>query len=230
MKNGFLKRFISILLSLSLTILMSPASFASTSSSEDKKYKSYQDVIDSAVVHGVLLDLTYEDYTGTSCPTEANYDQKNLLDVVKKGDIIYEANGGFGITGHIAIVEGIFSDSDGTSYIRIIEAISDGVVRSIIDDTRYNEKDAFILRVHGATDQQIDNAVEFCLSQLGKKYAIDFRKDTDPFQTDWYCSELVWAGYKNQGIDIETTALFNEPGVTPRDILNSDLTYQIQVA
>ena len=270
MKNGFLKRFISILLSLSLTILMSPASFASTSSSEDKKYKSYQDVIDSAVVHGVPLDLTYEDYisnylpsygsfdkyadtyiklfeqnppqtnasgsdkyyynTGTSCPTEANYDQKNLLDVVKKGDIIYEANGGFGITGHIAIVEGIFSDSDGTSYIRIIEAISDGVVRSIIDDTRYNEKDAFILRVHGATDQQIDNAVEFCLSQLGKKYAIDFRKDTDPFQTDWYCSELVWAGYKNQGIDIETTALFNEPGVTPRDILNSDLTYQIQVA
>lgn len=45
-----------------LTILMSPASFASTSSSEDKKYKSYQDVIDSAVVHGVPLDLTYEDY------------------------------------------------------------------------------------------------------------------------------------------------------------------------
>lgn len=62
MNNGFLKRFISILLSLSLTILMSPASFASTSSSEDKKYKSYQDVIDSAVVHGVPLDLTYEDY------------------------------------------------------------------------------------------------------------------------------------------------------------------------
>ena len=59
MNNGFLKRFISILLSLSLTILMSPASFASTSSSEDKKY---QDVIDSAVVHGVPLDLTYEDY------------------------------------------------------------------------------------------------------------------------------------------------------------------------
>jgi len=38
---------------------------------------------------------------------------------------------------------------------------------------------------------------------------------------NWYCSELVWAVYYNLGIDIETTNLINEPGITPRDIKNS---------
>jgi len=61
--------------------------------------------------------------TGTTCPNSATYSKYNLLDVVKKGDIIFEANGGFGITGHVAIVEGIYSRGDGTNYIRLIEAI-----------------------------------------------------------------------------------------------------------
>ncbi|MGN0593640.1 MAG: hypothetical protein ACI4I6_00645 [Hominimerdicola sp.] len=57
--------------------------------------------------------------TGTSCPKKASYGKhykipntnhytRSLLKSVKKGDIIYEAAGGFGITGHIAIVEGKF--------------------------------------------------------------------------------------------------------------------------
>jgi len=52
--------------------------------------------------------------TGTSCPSQANYNKYNLLNVVHKGDVIFEANGGYGITGHIAIVEGIYSRNDGT--------------------------------------------------------------------------------------------------------------------
>ena len=78
--------------------------------------------------------------TGTTCPNSATYSKYNLLDVVKKGDIIFEANGGFGITGHVAIVEGIYSRGDGTNYIRLIEAIDVGVVRSILDDTRVDDK------------------------------------------------------------------------------------------
>ncbi len=44
--------------------------------------------------------------TGTTLPHSANYSKYKLLDSVKKGDIIYESKGGFGITGHTAIVEG----------------------------------------------------------------------------------------------------------------------------
>lgn len=67
---------------------------------------------------------TYYYNTGFSCPSQATYSKYNLVDVVKKGDIIYEANGGFGITGHIAIVDGIYTRSNGSKYIRLIEAIS----------------------------------------------------------------------------------------------------------
>ena len=170
--------------------------------------------------------------TGTSCPSQANYNKYNLLSVVKKGDVIFEANGGFGITGHIAIVEGIYNRNDGTGrkYIRVIEAISNsegGVTRSILDDTRVDDKAVTILRVSGATTTKINSAVSFCQGELGSSYFLDFAKDHSASETDWYCSELVWAAYYNQGINIEVGGLHGEPGVTPRDIRNCSLTYEV---
>jgi len=160
--------------------------------------------------------------TGTTLPQAANYGTYNLLNTVKKGDIIYEANGGYGITGHIAIVEGIYwSSTQQQYYIRVIEAISDGVVRSVLDDTRIDDRAGSVYRVPAATSTNIYYAVNFCIGELGSSYSLDFAKDTSSSETNWYCSELVWAGYYNQGINIETTNFFNEPGVTPRDIINS---------
>lgn len=173
---------------------------------------------------------TYYYNTGYSCPSKATYSKYNLLDVVKKGDVIYEANGGFGITGHIAIVDGIYTRSDGSKYIRLIEAISNdygGVTRSILDDTRVDEKAVTILRVNGATSDIIDNAVKFCRTEVGSSYNLDLAKDTSSDETDWYCSELVWAAYKSQGIDIEVGGLHGEPGITPHDIVNSSKTYTV---
>lgn len=162
--------------------------------------------------------------TGLSCPDEADYSRSNLLDVVERGDIIYEAAGLGGITGHIAIVEDVITDSRGNpEYIRLIEAIDDGVVRSILDDTRYLYRLATVMYVRGASDDDIDNAIDFCIGELGADYELDFQKDTEAGQDGWYCSELVWAAYKNQGIDIEVSGN-GEPGVTPRDIKNSSLT------
>lgn len=153
---------------------------------------------------------------------EPDYSRYNLLDTVKKGDIIFEANGGFGITGHIAIVEGLYyNKAKDVTYIRIVEAIDDGVVRSCLDDTRVDDKDVTIYRVSDATTTNKDDAVSFCVGELGSSYNLDFAKDTSSSETDWYCSELVWAAYKNEGINIETTATINEPGVTPRDISRS---------
>lgn len=166
--------------------------------------------------------------TGTSLPKAANYSKYNLLNTVKKGDIIYESKGGFGITGHIAIVEGkYYSSSHNQYYIRIVEAINEGVVRSVLDDSRVDDKNSSVLRVKGASDIVASNATSFCIGQLGKSYMIDFKKDTSPSEPDWYCSELVWAGYYIQGIDIETTGAYNEPGITPRDINNSSKVYSI---
>lgn len=166
--------------------------------------------------------------TGTTLPQAADYSRYNLLNTVRKGDIIHEANGGFGITGHTAIVEGIYwSSTHQQYYIRIIEAIDDGVVRSVLDDTRVDDKDVSVYRVTGATSTIINNAVGFCVGELGSSYNLDFAKDTSSSETDWYCSEVVWAGYYNQGINIETTGWLNEPGITPRDITRSSAVSSI---
>lgn len=166
--------------------------------------------------------------TGTTLPKAANYSKYRLLAKVKKGDIIYESKGGFGITGHTMIVEGKYYSSEYRQYyIRVVEALSIGVVRSVLDDSRVDEKNSIILRVRKANDTVTSNATNFCISQLGKAYMIDFRKDRNLNEPDWYCSELVWAGYYNQGINIETKGKYNEPGITPRDIKNSSKVYSV---
>lgn len=165
--------------------------------------------------------------TGLKLPKIPSYSKYNLLNVVEPGDIIYENHGGSGITGHLAIVEGIqYDSSKNKSYIRLIEAIDAGVCRSVLDNERFDEKGDTIYRVKNATDDQKLAAVTFCVNQLGKKYYLDIMKDTSPNEPDWYCSELVWAAYKNQGIDIETKKKPNEPGVTPHDVKNSK---QVQI-
>lgn len=168
--------------------------------------------------------------TGTSLPDNAtpNYSKYNLLETVKKGDTIYEAKGFYSITGHTMIVEGIFYDENfDTHYVRVIEAIGAGVVRSVLDDSRVDARDVSIHRVADATTSDIDDAVNFCIGELGSSYSLDFAKDYSSSETDWYCSEVVWAGYYNQGIDIETKGWLNEPGITPRDITRSSETYKV---
>jgi hypothetical protein len=74
-------------------------------------------------------------------------------------------------------------------------------VRSVLDDV--NWKDNEIVAVRPKCSQNIKNqAVQFAISQLHKDYGLDAVRNTSPNTTDWYCSELVWAAYKIQGINI----------------------------
>lgn len=174
--------------------------------------------------------LPWYENTGTTIPEgyTPDYTNNQLLEVAQVGDIIYEAKGGYGVTGHIGIVEGKFYDeASGTWYIRFIESTAPGVIRSILEQTCVDEWEVHLLRVNDATDEQKQKAVEFCISQLGSSYNLDFAHDTSEDEEDWYCSELVWAAYYNLGIDIETTGLLNEPGITPRDIARSSKVTEI---
>lgn len=157
--------------------------------------------------------------TGTSLPQEPNYCKYHLLEKCKPGDILFEAKGNHGITGHCAIVEGKFYDPiKKKHYIRIVEGLSYGISRSVLDDDRLDNRAGYIYRIKNASEIQKQAAIDFCISQLGKPYKFGFSKDHHPTLDVWYCSQLLWAGYKNIGIDIETNWIINEPGVTPRDI------------
>lgn len=184
-----------------------------------------------------ILDKWYEN-TNTTLPQAASYSQYGLLKTVKKGDLIYEDGFKYAFTGHISTVEGIFYSSQYHQfYIRVIEAIGTGVVRSVLDDTRANDFNSHVLRVHSAngftvTDKKINAAVKFCQTQVGKKYKLDIfaHPDHSAIEESWYCSELAWASYYNQGINLDTTsgAYINEiVGATPLDIYNSVFTFEL---
>lgn len=171
---------------------------------------------------------TYYYNTGTSRPSSCNYSKYYLLSRIKQGDIFYEATGGKGITGHVGIVEGKFYTSKGY-YIRVIEATpAYGVKRGVLDDTRVDERAISVWRVN-TKDAIRKEAVNFAISQLNKGYDLDVRrKGHAANQKEWYCSELVWAAYYVNGLNIETSP--GEPGVTPRDITSySSSTYSINV-
>ena len=152
------------------------------------------------------------------------------MDIIEPGDIIYEAAGGSGLTGHIAIVEGIYT-YNGRRYIRVIESIFCGVCRSVFDDERFEKQRATILTTPDYVNKQ--KAIEFCRKQLGKSYWIDIfhgTPSTDINTPSWYCSELVWAAYNSVGYDIEykhdvdflnqgLDVLINEASISPTEIL-----------
>lgn len=141
---------------------------------------------------------------GTSLPHAVTYTNNQLVGYLRKGDILYEEEGGFGITGHMAIVEGIFYDEVyDQKYVRLIEAVSDGVTRGLLTPNRFSEKKGQVYRVTDATEEQIDAAVEFCKQQLNKAYKVTLTKSKSPDNEHWYCSELVWAAYIAQGIYLD---------------------------
>ena len=174
-------------------------------------------------------ELKYYYNIGDSIPEEAEYGKKygkkTLVEIVKKGDILYEASGGFGITGHIALVCGVKNTGEET-YIKVIEAMSEGVKIGILDDARFQERQGTILRIKKIEGMEtkkerkskIKGAVKFCMEQLDKKYSIDVNRKHSGDEKTWYCSKLVWAAYYNQSIDIERSK-HSDPGITPNDIL-----------
>ena len=154
-----------------------------------------------------------------------------MLNTLQRGDIIYEDAGGADVTGHIAIVEGKFYDYDTQKFhIRIIEPILSGVKRGIIDDVRMVEKEATVLRLkNGLTTSQVMRILTFCRNQLGKEWSIDhYNRQTSVDSGQWYCSEMVWAAYYSQGINIDVNQKTTGP-ITPKNIYDSPKLKKIVV-
>jgi hypothetical protein len=160
---------------------------------------------------------------GTSLPERPSYGKYDFSDV-RAGDILYEGTGFMGLTGHIAIVEGWYYDATyNVNYIRLIESVDVGVVRSYLDDDRFEKKEGQLFHVD-ATNAQVNSALYFCRMQLGKPWVLQpFTKPTSIDHAQWQCSTLVWAAYNYAGVDVEEDGL-SGTGVTPRDVRDADTT------
>ena len=122
-----------------------------------------------------------------------NYGDGKLLNLVKRGDIFFDANGfnygvknsSLGNSGHIAIIEGVFWDENwGDYYIRTIEAPGSGSVvsRGVLDLDRYlsMKGQSKILRVKDCSDTERHWATIFCRDQIGIPYPTDVDKKHIP--------------------------------------------------
>lgn len=138
-------------------------------------------------------------------------------------------NGSSGIFGHAAIVDGKVYDPNYGYYIRVIESGDGGVTYGLWDAKRTDDRDTYLYKVFTATPDEKAKAVEFCRTQLGKPWALNLSHSYSKDTSSWMCSQLVWAGYKNQGVDIELNGgAGGEPGVTPHDItVNSSMVTHV---
>lgn len=140
---------------------------------------------------------------------------------LEPGDILFH------ISQYITIHCLIFKQYNITDNIyEFIEANSDhGVRRIFYSENTLNNTIIYkkFARVKNANSTQIQNAILFAESQMGKQFEWDmFFHDKNyipneskyPFSKTWYCTELVWAAYYNcnhtpdekiygEGIDID---------------------------
>lgn len=161
-------------------------------------------------------------------PQAVSYNKYSILSTVTKGDIIHETTGGCAeYIGHIAIVEGKFWDSTYEQYyIRTIEAVKKYVTHGVLDDSRYDDRGITIYHIPLAISPERSAAVSFCMVQLGKEWTL-IKMPMNPCSSSsdtqkWYCSELVWAAYYNQGYNLNGTTIPNHY-YTPNDLSNSSL-------
>ncbi len=159
------------------------------------------------------------------------YTNKFSWENISRGDVVFSARG-FGLyghySGHCAIVDGWYDakvkgSNDTVKYLRVIEANQFGVSYGLLDDIRMFDDKISVLHISDANIRQIEAAAEFCDSQLGKNYNIPLflSEDVSKNTSAWYCSELIWAAYMNQGIDIQSNEYFQGdiPGILPWEIL-----------
>ncbi|MBR8661792.1 YiiX/YebB-like N1pC/P60 family cysteine hydrolase, partial [Brevibacillus sp. NL20B1] len=114
--------------------------------------------------------------------------------------------------GHAAIVR------KNNDYI--VEAWPDDGVRVYKNNWGKRFKTAYKYYVKGADEEDYVNAQKYAYSQLGKPYKLNVEKH---FTKGFYCSQLVWKAWYEQGFDVDADGGFI---VTPADIAESKLTVE----
>lgn len=168
--------------------------------------------------------ITKDDYQGDG----------NSLDLSKLqvGDIILTR----GVKKYADLIGGLFPGywHHASVYIgngNIIEAWPGGV-RVQPATITWSASEAAIYRVNTSSSKK-QAAINFMMNQLGKPYDYSWLlwpggKSTSSYY--WYCSELAWAGYKVNGVDIDANPGYHWlfwNNVAPGELADDGDTYLI---
>lgn len=145
------------------------------------------------------------------------------LTLLEKGDVVLVGGGKYDNKVPGRWTHALMYIGDG----KVIESVAEGVVIKDVERIHRDDK-AAIFRVD--TSEEVKNeAVEFAMDKEGTPF--DFVWPTKKIDgSAYYCSELVWASYKTQGVDIDqnpgwTWKYMN--GVAPTEIADDDDTTRI---
>lgn len=134
----------------------------------------------------------------------------------KKGDILVTSDAWKGLipTGHAAIVY---------NPKKVVEALINGVVLG--ENNWYQTKSkCYGVVVNGTSAAQRARVADWCYRQLHKPYNLNY-SDVNT-RSRFYCSQLIWAGYKdNYGIDLNTSSF--GAAIHPMELVTSNKTHLI---
>jgi len=126
---------------------------------------------------------------------------------IKPGDILYDRISTFKSIVFPEVLVGIGHTGIYVGCGKTIEADSDQGVHddNISSWDNPERKNVYLLRVD-CPQGIIDNAIEFAKNQANKDYEplywLISTKRCSPNSSHWYCNELIWAAYYNQGAGI----------------------------
>jgi len=136
-----------------------------------------------------------------------------LLKYLKRGDLIYEPEAGGGLSGHTAIVLGIYYDSTyNQEYVLLLEAVPNKVCYGVLTPTRFSQQHGIIKRFTNVSENDINTAIQWALTQYGEDYAISVSKNPNKSNDSWYCSELIWAAFYSVGVYLDVDDNDSEGG------------------
>ncbi|GEP64318.1 hydrolase [Clostridium beijerinckii] len=195
MKKIFIKYTIFTLLA---TVGMTSTVFATENVNVDNSNKQMQEIINKSKHDSDELIKNWDKLKVTAKPDTSkrmnSLDSEGSLNSVgSAGDILVTPATVFGngpITGHAGMVD---LNPDLT-----IESMTSGGVRRYTNDWKTRYTKALCATVKNADPEQ---AVDYASSKIGSSYNYNF---LNKWKTDtFYCSQLVWRAYIEQGIDLD---------------------------
>ena len=105
--------------------------------------------------------------------------------------------------------DGVYWDASNNptyfQFIETIESVASGVRFGYLDDNRILRNGTRVLRSTVATPEQVDTAIDFMFSQLGKDYNLDISYSgpvPGSTRNSWYCTQLVFSAFYSAGVNL----------------------------
>ncbi len=243
------KAIIAIAVTVVLSLVFSPASFAKNSETKDylkeivrlqpgaseteimksaKDYAESEKMTEDEVVRMIYDEIMRDKKEGDKIASKNGNEQKDAIlfgGSAGSYTLPMSSKGNIYYTNSYTAFYnhghvGMYASSD-----RIVEAVPGDGVRQIKYNARNVEKDSFIQKVN-VTSAQKSNAADWAVSQVGDSYSFNFATNRlTGHDGDKNCSKLLWSAFTlKANIDLDNNGGL---GVYPRDITASSYTTTI---